>query len=200
MRTLRSVRLLPGHAPEHPGVLEFIIGLSTGARRAAIGVDVVGLLAMRPVYMSSYSTRQVIPVPPGQELRAGEIVGLLRAAQQAAPPHVSSHPAPPLPSCRQRRRTRFPVRTTIPDHCIDMPSDWLVLTLVLLFGGLGLFLLAMPLDYNRPAGADPSSLATLIEVTGLLAWALSPATLIMSIVQWLRSRHARIFDQRFLVE
>jgi len=199
MLALQSVRLLPGHTPEHPGVLEFIIGLSTTAHRAAIGIDVATMLAMRPAYASSYSTRQVIPVPPGQELRAGEIVGLLRAAQQP-PPHVSSHPAPPVAVAPTKTPHALSGAHHDPRSLHRHAVPWLVLTLVLLFGGLGLFLLAMPLDYNRAAGADPSSLATLIEVTGLLAWVLSPATLIMSIVQWLRSRRARILDQRFSVE
>ncbi|MGD0464612.1 MAG: hypothetical protein ABSB74_19170 [Tepidisphaeraceae bacterium] len=90
LRGLQSVRLLPGHTPEHPGLLEFIIGLSTTGRRAAAAIDAVNLLAMRPAYMSSYSTRQVIPVPPGEELPAAEIVTLLRTPQHTAPPNKAT--------------------------------------------------------------------------------------------------------------
>jgi hypothetical protein len=189
LRGLQSVRLLPGHTPEHPGLVEFIIGWSAGARRAANVIDAATLLAMRPAYASSQSARQVIPIPPGEESRAAEIVTLLRTPEHTAPiieaePRISRHPvvavAPALSGVHHEPRSLR-----------QRAIRWLVVTVVLLFGGLGLFLLAIPLDSGRAAGAQPSSRVTFIEVVGLFAWVLSPATLIMSIVQWLRSRHTR---------
>jgi len=196
LRALQSVRLLPGHAP--PGVLEFVIGLTD---RAAVAFNTVSILAMRPGFLSSYSARQVIPIPPGEESRAAEIVTLLRSPEHMAPPvkatqpQVSSHPAMPIAVAQPAfvPLKKPPALSGVhhdPRSLREKAVRWFILTVILLIGGLGLFLLAIPIDSGRPAGAQPSSLATGIEVAGLFAWMLSPAALIMSIIQWFRSRHS----------
>ena len=200
LRGLQSVRLLPGHDAGHPGLLEFIIGMSTGAHRAMVAVDIVTTLAMSPTYASSQSARQVIPIPPGEEGRAGEIISLLRApkpvaaAVKADRPHVSVHSvAPPIASVLYASTKKPPALSGghhDPQVLHKKARRWLVVTVVLLFGGLGLFLVAIPVDSGRPAGAQPSSLATGIEIAGLFAWVLSPAALVMAIVQWVRSRRS----------
>jgi hypothetical protein len=168
--------------------------MTTGARRTVSVVNAVAMMAMQGGYAPSQSARQVIPVPPGEEARAQEILGVFRMAGDSQPKGaVLSH----MPSSVQVSKPMVAAIRKVP-ALLGVQHDPVLLrrsarrcviaTVILLFGGLGMFLLAMPIDSGRPAGSEPSSLATFVEVVGLFAWVFSPATLVMSIVQWFRSR------------
>jgi hypothetical protein len=200
LRALYSVRLLPGHTAEHPGLLEFVIGMSTGARRTVSAINAAAMLAMQGGYAPSQSARQVIPIQPGDEARAAEIVELFRMAADSQPQDkVSSHIPSPAHVAKPMHVAKpvFAAIKNVP-ALFGVHHDPVLLrksarrcfmaTVILLIGGLGMFLLAMPIDSGRPAGSEPSSLATAVDVVGLFAWILSPVALVMSIVQWLRSR------------
>jgi hypothetical protein len=194
LRALYGVRLLPGHTAEHPGLLEFVIGMTTGARRTVSAVNAVAMLAMQGGYAPSQSARQVIPIQPGDEARAAEIVALLGTPVHVAPAIKTAarvlSPAPVAqPAVAMAKKA--PALSGVhhdPQLLRRKAVRWFVMTVVLLVGGLGMFLLAMPIDSGRAAGSEPSSLATFVEIVGLFAWVFSPATLVMSIVQWFRSR------------
>jgi hypothetical protein len=196
---------LPGHTPEHPGLLEFVIGMSTGARRATAAINAVTMLAASPAYASSQSARQGIPIPPGEEARAAEILAILQtpapatvqakaasAHFEAASPHVEVAEPPVLP---QIANVGVPKKAPAlsgghhdPQSLRGKAKRWLMVTIVLLVGGLGLFLVAGVIDDSRFAGSGSSSLTTFIDVVGFLAWVASPATGVWSVVQWFRSR------------
>jgi hypothetical protein len=199
LRALYSVRLLPGHTAEHPGLLEFVIGMSTGARRTVSIVNAAAMMTMQGGYAPSQSARQVIPIQPGDEARAAEIVALLGTpvhvapAVHAAPVHIPFRSPAAVAQPTIAMAKKAPALSGVhhdPQLLHRKAVRWFVITIVLLVGGLGMFLLAMPIDSGRPAGSQPSSLATFVEVLGLFAWVFSPATLVMSIVQWFRSRHS----------
>ncbi len=194
LRALYSVRLLPGHTAEHPGLLEFVIGMTTGARRTVSAINAVAMLAMQGGYAPSQSARQVIPIQPGDEARAEEIVKLFRMAAESEPlAKVSSHiPSPahvaePMITAIKKVPSLLAVHHD-PVLLRKSARRCFVATVILLIGGLGMFLLAMPIDSGRPAGSEPSSFATAVEVVGLFAWAIAPVALVLSVVQWFRSR------------
>ncbi len=172
--------------------------MSTGARRTVTAINVVTMLAASPAYASSQSARQVIPIPPGEEARAGEIVNLFGMAPLAAPSakvetRVPAHAVAPVMKPAIAIAKKPPALSGghhDPGLLRRKAFRWFVITVVLLVGGLGMFLIAIPLDSGCAANTQPSSLTTGIEVVGLFAWMLSPAALVMCIVQWVRSRHA----------
>jgi len=53
--------------------------MTRGARRAARLADIVSTFARHPTVTASYVIRQFIPIPPGEETRAREIVARLQS-------------------------------------------------------------------------------------------------------------------------
>ncbi len=193
LRALYSVRLLPGHTAEHPGLLEFVIGMSTGARRTVSAINAAAMMTMQGGYAPSQSARQVIPIQPGDEARAAEIVALLGMPVHVAPVHIPFRSPAAVAQPTVAMAKKAPALSGVhhdPQLLHRKAVRWFVITIVLLVGGLGMFLFAMPIDSGRPAGSEPSSLATFVEIIGLFAWVFSPATFVMSIAQWFRSRHS----------
>jgi GNAT superfamily N-acetyltransferase len=78
LRALQSVKLEAGQSPGQPERIVVVIGLSKAIGRMTRVVDMATTAAMRPTRVSSYTVRQEILVPPGEEARAREVVTKLR--------------------------------------------------------------------------------------------------------------------------
>ena len=74
---LQRIELIPAGTGEGPAFLQLTLGYSPSAGAFVRAVDMLMLLLGRPLLMSSMLVRRRIPVPPGQEGVAGELVDLL---------------------------------------------------------------------------------------------------------------------------
>jgi hypothetical protein len=71
---LLRIDLIPAGTGEGPAFLELTLGYSPRAGTFVRGLDMLMLLLGRPLLMSSMIVRRRIPVPPGQEGVAGELI------------------------------------------------------------------------------------------------------------------------------
>ena len=120
---LSRVNFEPAKAPGAHGMLYFVIALSSGGRKVAAGVDVLMLSTMSGAQLSNYSDLIAVPVPPGEDARASDIVDRLMqpravtataSAAASVPTDRPVHPAPPPPDAaewhrRAKRRLRLAV-------------------------------------------------------------------------------------------
>lgn len=83
---LKRIDLIPAGTDARPACLELTLGYSPSAGTFVRGLDMLMLLIGRPLVMSSMIVRRRIPVPPGQEGVAGELVELLRQSQRSSVP------------------------------------------------------------------------------------------------------------------
>jgi hypothetical protein len=83
---LLRIDLIPSGTVEGPALLELTLGYSPSAGKIVGGLDMVLLLLGRPMLMSSMTVRRRIPVPPGQEGVAGELVESLLQSRRSPVP------------------------------------------------------------------------------------------------------------------
>ena len=130
---LRRIDLIPAGTGGGPAILELTLGYSPSARTFVRGLDILMMLLGRPMLMSLMTVQRRIPVPPGQERVAGELVDLLLQS-----------PKSPVPDQPHRRG---------PSVGAGMAMRWRI---PLLLGGCGMALFIAAVAASSVRGSEAS--------------------------------------------
>lgn len=163
---LRRVELIPAGTGEAPAFLELTLGYSPTAGTFVRGLDILMLLIGRPMLMSSMTVQRRIPVPPGQEGVAAELVELLLQNERSP---VAGQPPRRDPSDGAGKAMRW----RIP----------------LLLGGCGMALFIASVVASIVRGSDgplPPVWASVATAGAALVAIAIVAWIIMALVAWTR--------------
>lgn len=105
---LKRIDLIPSGTGGGPAFLELTLGYSPSAGTFVRGLDMLMMLLGRPMVMSSMTVRRRIPVPPGQERVARELVELLLQSQRSPVPD-QPHRRSPSVGAGMAMRWRIPL-------------------------------------------------------------------------------------------
>ena len=165
MRALQSARFVPGT----PAMIELAVGLNNTARNATRVLNLVTAATVSPAYRSQSAQVELIPVPPGSEAAAREIVKVLgelylpavatgavstsafTSANTAAPAGASaSNTAPVTPAIIPVLPTK-PAPSPITWEALHRRARrWWRITAITATIGIALFVTAVVLDFNVP--------------------------------------------------
>ncbi len=147
-QALRNARLIAGD----PMQIELVVGLSPKFAKIAAAADIVSAATMHPTYSSSYTVRQLIPVPHGGEAVARALVDQLTQEAQTRPIGKKASPVRPMGAGSVAPAPKIPRPSPTLEMYQHRAHRWWLITLTM--AGTGLFLFAWSVALQIKNGPD----------------------------------------------
>jgi hypothetical protein len=203
LRALQSARFVPGT----PATIEIVVGLNKVARNASRVIDTVNTLALHPTYSAGKSDTQRIPVPPGGEATARELVRKINElnlhpaparalAPRDAPSHEAvvhssaatapvAHSSPSIEPSAKKKTAALPATS---ETLHRRARHWWRITIATAIIGISLFLAAVVVDFKLPPKHAPT-VGDSLAAWGFVLVALSLIILPVALFQTFKARH-----------
>lgn len=192
LHALQGARYISGD----PAMIELVVGLNDAARTASTLVTTLGVLALQSNYSAGMSQTQLVPVPPGSEAVAKELVKKIGELNFPPPPvQTDAMHASPTTTIKPAPVVK-PAKPPVTNEALQRRARrWWHMTFTLAILGVSLFFAAVVIDINVPAHHAPTVGDTL-SVWGFFVFLLSFFTLPVALFKTLKVRRGRRVSAR----